>query len=425
MGAIIKIGQIKKVYLTNFNKIDISVLKYSRLQIRLFFIVIFLLLIVNTAFSQTHINSISGRIINKATKEPIQNANVFLAYTMIGSSTNQKGKYTIGGVPRGKYWLVISHINYKTLNIKIDIKNNKDLKFNFELEPKIFQFRPIKVSAEGKTEWENNLEIFEEVFLGTSDFAEDTFIENAVELEFKEIDETLYAESQKPLIIINRAFGYRIDYSLIYFEYMNDDYVKYSGFPKFSLLQTSDPDSSKLWEINRMQAYFGSLRHFLHTICKNYIVTGQSLSKPKIEINYSDQNNLGYKLEYSNENFLVKNGFDVLYKSYLGKKYGMNPRVFLVNTNNYLTPAKNENEMYFKFEDYLEVKYQNPDDDKLPIDDDIRISWIRLEKDSVLIDNFGRYYETFQIKSYGYWANQRLADTLPYEYVIPDSMFIY
>ena len=71
------------------------------------------------------------------------------------------------------------------------------------------------------------------------------------------------------------------------------------------------------------------------------------------------------------------------------------------------------------------AQYQNINKEKFTEDNDNKISWIKLEKDSVIIDKLGRYYETFGIKSYGFWATQRLADTLPYEYVYGDSLFIY
>ncbi len=405
-------------------KVSLSVPKPKRLVI---FILLFLFLLNQTfvSYPQSINASITGRITDKESYKPISNVNVFLAYTMSGSSTDEKGIYSIDNIPPGRYTLVISHIGYKIFNTKVKINGADKYVFNVSLKPKVYQLTPIKVTAERWLDWVKNYKIFKKAFIGTSDFARNTFILDSLTLDFnRNEDDLLFAKAEKPLIIINKALGYYIEYNLIYFEY-GGDYVKYSGFPKYSFLKTTDPDTLELWKFNRQKAYNGSLRHFLRAICENYFITDKNLNSADYQIDYSDKTYNGYKAEYTDENFLKKNGFEVLYKSSLLPTNGILPIIFLANTNQYLKPAKNKNEMYLKFENYLEVKYNNPNKKKFPEDDRTKVSWIRLEKDSVLIDKLGRYYETFSIKSHGYWATQRLADTLPYEYVYGDSLFEY
>ncbi len=77
--------------------------------------------------------------------------------------------------------------------------------------------------------------------------------------------------------------------------------------------------------------------------------------------------------------------------------------------------------MYLKFPSTLKIIYSDP----LLTDMENyekQHSFITLEKDSVLIDIYGRYYESFMIKMSGRWAKERLADTLPYEYK-PDENY--
>ncbi|MCH7974826.1 MAG: carboxypeptidase-like regulatory domain-containing protein [Bacteroidetes bacterium] len=406
-----------------FIKLDFSVnCKYF---LKLIILTFFFLNIYKVSYSQINNSYIVGKITSKENNKPVKNANVYLAYTMLGSSTDDNGDYSIKDIPSGRYTLVISHISYETYNIKIAIKEEGKYNFDIELKPSVYQFSTIRVTAEGQIEWEKNLEIFKESFIGTSYFAQNTFIVNPLDLDFNwNADDLLFANSQKPLIIINKALGYKIEYDLIHFE-LYEDYVKYSGFPKFSLLKTSNPDTLELWKFNRQKVYNGSLRHFLHAICKNYSITGKKLPSPENEINNSIKTDNGYNPEYLDYNFVEKNGFEVLYRSWLEPRFGIKPIIFYVNTNQYIKPTKNSNEMYLKFENYFEVQYQNLNKEKFPEDNDNKISWIKLEKDSVIIDKLGRYYETFGIKSYGFWATQRLADTLPYEYVYGDSLFIY
>jgi hypothetical protein len=110
----------------------------------------------------------------------------------------------------------------------------------------------------------------------------------------------------------------------------------------------------------------------------------------------------------------MQNGFDVWYLSNIWLNYPR-PVTFPARTNNYLSLADIPTEMYLQFPNSLRIRYSDP---LLP---DFKIqpfqqSFLTLEKDSVLIDIFGRYHESFMIRMSGHWANDRLADMLPYEY---------
>jgi hypothetical protein len=77
--------------------------------------------------------------------------------------------------------------------------------------------------------------------------------------------------------------------------------------------------------------------------------------------------------------------------------------------------------MYLGFPSTLKIVYSDPSNMEAFERED-ELSFITLEKDSILIDIHGRYYEAFMIKTSGYWATQRLADTLPYEYSPPGDI---
>ncbi|PIW70555.1 MAG: hypothetical protein COW08_01230 [Ignavibacteriales bacterium CG12_big_fil_rev_8_21_14_0_65_30_8] len=390
----------------------------NKIYLKLFFLIIFLTPIL--IYPQARKSTIHGIITNKKTKKVVSNVNVYLAYTMLGSSTNDKGEYSITNIPSGRYTMVISHVGYEPLNIKIDINNVGSYRSSFKLVPKVYQLPEINVTVDDQEDREDNIEIFKDAFIGNSDFAELTYIENPIVLNFEWKDrEHLFATADKPLIIVNTALGYKIEYTLMYFEY-NPKYVKYSGFPKFNLLKTENKDSLLIWEKNRAKVYRGSLRQFLHLISKNYSDLYEESVDTTKGWQYFSKENIKPKPKKTDEDFLKKYGFDVYYKSTLEENFDYRPIVFGVNTYKYLSPSENPNELFIKFNNYFEIWYEDPADE----DADVLTSWIKLEKDSVVIDRMGRYYETFGIKSYGDWANERIAETLPYEYVLPDSVFI-
>ena len=66
---------------------------------------------------------------------------------------------------------------------------------------------------------------------------------------------------------------------------------------------------------------------------------------------------------------------------------------------------------YYKKEDYTH-NFSISDAKKL------QSSFIQLEKDSVMVDIEGRYYDKFSIHTFGKFGNERIADLLPYEYKI-------
>jgi len=364
--------------------------------------------------------SIEGTVLEKETLKPIHNANVYLAYTLTGSTSNKYGHYCIEKIDPGKYFLVVSHVAYEELNIQIIIKEDEKINYNFHLLPKIYQMKPIVVLGDSSG-WKKSLKRFLKEFLGTSENSKMATISNTEVLDFDRKGSKLYASAYAPLEIINRSLGYKIVYSLYHFE-STFNYVKYTGFPKFIELESKKPEILETWKINRKNTYEGSLRNFLNIICLNYDSTSNKADSIEFEIDYSDKTSRGYKQRYKDDNILRQNGFEVLYrKSKLKSRMYLEIGGRLANTNNYLKPAENENEMYLKFDNYLEISYTNPDHIRNIFKSENQISWITLEKDSIIIDRAGRYYETFSIKTAGFWSLERISDILPFEYVYENS----
>lgn len=363
---------------------------------------------------------VEGNVYDKETHTPICNANVYLAYTLTGSTTDNHGHFCIDKINPGKYFLVVSHVAYEDLYIQIMIKINEKSDYNFHLLPKIYELKPIIVHADS-SQWKKRLKRFLKEFFGTSENSYKTKIKNVEVLDFEQKGSKLFAYAHTPLEIINESLGYKIIYTLHHFE-STFNYVKYSGFPKFIELESKQPEILETWKLNRKNTYEGSLRHFLNTICLNYDSTAHINDSIEFEIDFSDKTSEGYRQRYKEDNILRKNGFEVLYrKSRLRSHMFLEPGGILANTNEYLRPAENENEMYLKFDNYLEINHTDSDYSKNKFYTKDHISWIKLEKDSIIIDKAGRYYETFSIKTAGLWSLGKMSDLLPFEYFYDNS----
>ncbi len=401
-------------------------------------IIVLFILFPALALSQTF-QSITGIVSDAKTGYPIENVNVFLAYTMMGAATDKDGYYIIPRVPKATFDLVVSHINYQVQTRSIRINKPSDQYYVFKLVPRIHEAPPIIINAEANEEWQKNFKKFRDVLLGETENAKNSKILNPLVLHFSENESgDLIAKVKEPLHIENKGLGYTLYYVLRSF-IASDEYIKFSGIPKFAEIEKESNTQKQDWMKNREKAYKGSFRHFISSICGNYRVSFGKINKEDFEIDTSDVDEQKLKIYYSGEikqsdfeldesdatengmriyhkkgTYLKKQGFDVWYLSNI---WLVNPRPIILpaRTNRYLRLADIPSEMYLKFPSTLKIIYSDP----LLTDMENyekQHSFITLEKDSVLIDIYGRYYESFMIKMSGHWAKERLADTLPYEY---------
>ena len=80
---------------------------------------IFMFLIPVLIISQDSEGSVSGTIFGN--EEPLIGANVILDKTMIGSTTDSKGNYSITNIPLGKYLVRVEYLGFETQTKEIYI----------------------------------------------------------------------------------------------------------------------------------------------------------------------------------------------------------------------------------------------------------------------------------------------------------------
>ncbi|MDP3682734.1 MAG: TonB-dependent receptor, partial [Ignavibacteria bacterium] len=76
------------------------------------FVVTFLFLVLSNYAIANNKGTITGKVIDKSTKQPIQYVNVLVVGTKFGSVTDSTGKYTINGIDENIYQLKYSFIGY-------------------------------------------------------------------------------------------------------------------------------------------------------------------------------------------------------------------------------------------------------------------------------------------------------------------------
>ena len=340
------------------------------------------------AFSQSNF-SVSGKVIDSASREPLAFASVFCQNTTQGTATNKEGSFYLN-VKEGGYDLVITYTGYRSRMIRIsqDIKTT-DLQIEMVKEEKSIEEVVIRSSNEVKDGWTKYGKFFLDNFIGTTPFASQTVLVNPEVLKFYYLrrSEKLKVLADSPLIISNNALGYNLRYNLDSFLFMyKTDICSYRGLG-FYEEKTGTEDSIKLWKKNRERAYFGSRLHFMHSYFDS------TLTDKGFIISLLDKEN--------------------------DKKFNKIDEPF---DTTWFTPADSVNEVDIYFPARISITYTKraPENEylkkyKLPMNVSQQVSYIDL-LDVITIKQNGYYYDQKDWINFGYWSWKNIADQVPYDY---------
>lgn len=235
-----------------------------------FLIVSFLFFDGTPCFSQ----SLKGRLIAYDTHKAISSANIFLSGTSVGTLTNEQGEFLLSNFPKGKYDLVISFTGYETLVVNIQSGALPEF-LNLALKPKITELQEVVLESFAENGWKKWGVLFLENFIGTSKFSKECKLLNKEVLRFRYNKKTkiLTIRATDRLTIENRALGYILRYDLVRFKYnSNTQLLEYEGYPLFENLAAKDVTEKNRWQANRLQAYQGSIMHFMRSLYGNKLL---------------------------------------------------------------------------------------------------------------------------------------------------------
>ena len=209
---------------------------------------------------------LEGRVLNAETDAPLPRTHVFVAESMAGTVTDSTGRFRLEGVRPGPKRLQISRVGYEKRSLSLRLRPGRSTVVTVRLDTKVLDSPPVTVSAERDEEWYEHLDRFKRLFIGNSARADQCTLVNPEVLRF---DDKWWgrfeAWAEKPVIIENRALGYRITYVLKEFE-ASGSVVRWDGEPLFDPLSPRDSAQAARWRQNRRMAYRGSLRHFLRAL---------------------------------------------------------------------------------------------------------------------------------------------------------------
>ncbi|KAA9347787.1 carboxypeptidase-like regulatory domain-containing protein [Larkinella humicola] len=210
---------------------------------------------------------LTGYVTDATTGKPMPFANVYVNGSTRGATTDEKGFYTLAGVPLGTVEIAASFVGYQPATQKIRFDNTSPQKASFRLEPSVQMLDAVTVRGNPKG-WERHLRQFKKLLFGEP-FGGQCLLVNSEVLNFKEDKEHLYATAGEPLIIENQALGYRLIYALQHFDATPSGNVFSAGTARFEEVKPENERQANRFRRNRLLAYQGSIRHLMASLIDN------------------------------------------------------------------------------------------------------------------------------------------------------------
>lgn len=190
-------------------------------------------------------------------------ANVYLNGSTHGTLTNEKGYFSLTGIPLGTAEIVASFVGYQPDKKLLRLNNTDAQTANFRLKPSNQMLNAVTVRGNLK-KWQQHLRQFKHQLLGEP-FEDQCQITNSDVLSFKEEGSHLQATATEPLVIENYALGYKLWYDLLYFDGTVQK-VYYAGSARFEEMKPENERQARRFHRNRLIAYKGSTRHLMASL---------------------------------------------------------------------------------------------------------------------------------------------------------------
>ena len=212
---------------------------------------------------------VNGQITDVIDGMPVEGANIFIANTTIGTTSDEMGNYSITVSGNGSFEIVLSHVGYKSYVYKI---NSPQSFHRHDVALEINELPEVVITAR-KTYRRSDINLFWEKILGEKPSKNGLEAINPDKVYyFLNSERVLKVSCKEPIEVINHQMGYRIRYVLYNFQH---DYRKnetsFSGMPYFEELTPQDSIQKNRWEKKRKETYAVSITHFLRALYRKQI----------------------------------------------------------------------------------------------------------------------------------------------------------
>lgn len=354
------------------------------------------LIIIFFAFSGFNLQgqSIIGKVLDSKTLEALPFANVFLNNTTIGTTTDTNGDFRLNSIKEpGTFEIVFSFVGYESYKTKVNVGDGILNMGTIRLKPSEIELNTVEVQGTRDKEWEKKLKKFKKIFLGEDKLSASSTILNPWVIDFPPDNNGKFiAKAIAPIEIQNDGLGYKI---IFYLSNFWSDGTGYSiiGNARFTELKSVDASELLKWQENRKKSYQHSTHHLFKSIIENRI--------------YGE----GFKLYTETDAY--KNAFTRSSEFYseLGKT------VISYDTIGLAVPDKEKGFYRINLKGRVEVHYRK-EKALVRVYRDVYgpVSWIRLSKDYVIVNEDGFAKNPTEVVVSGDMSSVRVAGMLPLDY---------
>lgn len=353
-----------------------------------FFFVLMLSIAVNAQY-------ISGKIINQS-EERLSGASVYFDGSTIGTLTREDGSFKIKFSQQSNLTLVIRYLGYETFYLP---NPNPNSNYEIVMTPEENQLDEVVLDGSVFSRKEM-LKAFKRDFLGETKGGKKAKILNEDDIRFyyDKNDKSLFASSRRPIQIINKELGYKVEFDLIDFisEFslvsLDKNYQRSNYFGGTSFFKNISEENRKI-KRKRLKAYEGSSRHFFNSLIhdnleeENFDVFHKGFQVPHSSI--FEVNKIKVKAESSQSNVR-----DPYVASYEIKILG----------NDFESLSKKIPLLKNKFQKKLAILYK---DDRSDINFKTKVFYV---------DDYGNHTHIDKILFSGEMSKSRLGGMLPINY---------
>ena len=246
---------------------------------KIWFLILFFVLV----YVDIHAQVITGKVCDKATGLPIDNAHVYLNGSSYFTVTNEAGEYHLNVANKIKTQLIISHLSYETMVINNPFDKVPDVIY---LKEKAFEIDEVAVTAKaGRFTRQQRLKAFELQFLGDNKARKFCKIQNSddIYLYFNENNGTLSAISEQPVIVENEYLGYQIHCTIAEFKIkflnnrsLSERNIESVLFRCYTFLIDKAPGNPVIQK-RRDEAYKSSSNYFFKNLANQTLTTSNHL----------------------------------------------------------------------------------------------------------------------------------------------------
>lgn len=373
-------------------------------------IIVVLFAIQGVLLSAQGKTELSGYICDKESGEPLYMANVFIKNTTIGTTSNKNGYFKLENVINGRYEIIFSYLGYETETMLLIIEGDENAEVKIELKEKDLLMEEVVVEAMSPEEWLKYIEIFKRELLSTTDNSEECTVKNPeiINLKINKLGQ-LIASADEFLVIQNQALGYEIKLLIEKFIYdIKKDATRYMISPLYTEMIPEDEDEQEDWEENRRIAYLGSRTHFLKSLAEFRLMEEGFRISP---VNSNSKSWWGRKGRLV-EKLLKRNrspNYSNDYAHSIVAYEGRGVRSISLDSHYMRIVYLDEPEERNYVRDYKRERNRK--------EENWQTTWIELPNDKYYFHKNGTSEELDNhIKQFGYWAWQRLADMVPFDY---------